>query len=99
MLYLDEVMQERKLRVSGKRFAGENIQTYERECNRRMEKLHEEELDSSHFVTNCCGVGRVREDRIARTCCVADEFREDRLARPCCEDRIARTCILTQMGG
>ena len=76
---------------------GRIIYTYKKECNRRMEKLHEEELDSLHFVTKYCEVDKVREDRIARTCCEADNIRENRIARAGVadnikEDRIARTC-------
>jgi hypothetical protein len=65
-----------------------------------LENLHEEELDSLHFVTKYCEADKVwedriarirceadiREDRIARTCCVADKVREDRTARSCCDD-------------
>ena len=61
-----------------------------------MEKLHEEELGSLHFVTKYCEVDKVREDRIARTCCEADNIREDRIARSCCVvDKVkeARPCF------
>jgi hypothetical protein len=40
-----------------------------------METLHNEELESLHFLTKYCEADKVRKDRIARTC-EADKVRE-----------------------